>query len=275
MFLDAANLIQDEIKSTSFEKKSKDGESDKKEPSKKEEKKAPKKSNASSKKEEPKKKETLTATKMGEALGFSSKEINAALTSIGFIKKSEEGYELIKEDLGEQKKFEKTPFVAWYPSILKNEVFLSALKKEDKPYKPVPILPTKKVVVAPVKDKKKVFKFDRKQFDAEYRTQSGHDVRSRGEVIVADWLYSHFFSFSYEKRLPIVEELYSDFFLNKEKLYIEVWGLESTKYLDRKEKKIKMYAENGYKMIGLDDDDIKNIDDFLPLKLAELGFKID
>ena len=79
--------------------------------------------------------------------------------------------------------------------------------------------------------------------------------------------------FAYEKRLPLVEEAYSDFYIKEKKIYIEVWGLESEKYIERKEKKIKMYKENGFNLIGLDDKDIENIDDFLPLKLAQLGFQ--
>jgi hypothetical protein len=78
----------------------------------------------------------------------------------------------------------------------------------------------------------------------------------------------------YEKRLPVQEELYSDFFIPDGDVYIEYWGYENEKkYLARKKKKQEIYSKYGFNLIELDDVDIKNLDDILPRKLFEYGKK--
>lgn len=216
----------------------------------------------------------LSATQIAKELEIKPSQVNAILVNIHFMDKLGDGYNS-NHVLAKQLMHEKTPYVKWSSEILKNEVFL----REVNSLKAVKEEFEKEVIQKEVEEPKEItkssseaFKFDRKTFEATFRTQSGHFVRSRAEVIVADWLYNNDIMFAYEKRLPIVEELYSDFFIKKGKVYIEVWGLESTKYLERKAKKIEMYKQNGYTLIGLEDKDIENLDDYLPLKLAQAGF---
>jgi very-short-patch-repair endonuclease len=216
----------------------------------------------------------LSATQIAKELEIKPTQVNAILVNIHFMDKLGEGYNS-NHVLAKQLMHEKTPYVKWSSEILTNAVFLrevnslKSCKEEFEKEVKETILEEKK---STEKSETEAFKFDRKTFDATLRTQSGHFVRSRAEVIVADWLYNNDIMFAYEKRLPIVEELYSDFFIKKGKVYIEVWGLESTKYLERKAKKIEMYKQNGYTLIGLEDKDIENLDDYLPLKLAQVGF---
>lgn len=217
----------------------------------------------------------LSATQIAKELELKPSQVNAILVNIHFMDRLGDGYNS-NHVLAKQLIHEKTPYVKWSSEIIENEVFLrevNSLKNVKEEFEKEII---KKEVEEPneiiSKKSSEPFKFDRKTFDATLRTQSGHFVRSRAEVIVADWLYNNDIMFAYEKRLPIVEELYSDFFIKKGKVYIEVWGLESTKYLERKAKKIEMYKQNGYTLIGLEDKDIENLDDYLPLKLAQAGF---
>lgn len=209
--------------------------------------------------------EYLTATQIGLQVGISAKEVNQLLVENNFMNRNEKGF-YSNHALAEQclTKEGKT-YVKWGAEILNDPIFSREVKCS---------LETKEAFKEEVKTSdKEAWKFDRKTFDAKFRTQSGHFVRSRAEVIVADWLYANDVMFAYEKRLPIVEEVYSDFFIKEKKIYIEVWGLEDTKYLDRKAVKINLYKENGFNLIGLSDKDIENIDDFLALKLAQLGFQ--
>jgi len=108
----------------------------------------------------------------------------------------------------------------------------------------------------------------RSKFRATYRTDDGHMVRSKAEQIIDNWLYHNKIVHAYERRVPIKEELYCDFFIPiGKKLWIEYWGLEEKKYLKRKELKKKLYKKYDKNLIDLTDKDIENLDDILPLKL--------
>lgn len=206
----------------------------------------------------------LTATQIGEVVNMKATEINSILVDINYLSKNQNGF---FSDNKFAKQFitpDKKTYCKWKKDLLEDDLFKKATEKKE----------VQIPEVVKTETSKEAFKFDRKSFDAKFRTQSGHFVRSRGEVIVADWLYANDIMFAYEKRLPLVEEAYSDFYIKEKKIYIEVWGLESEKYIERKEKKIKMYKENGFNLIGLDDKDIENIDDFLALKLVQLGFQL-
>lgn len=100
-------------------------------------------------------------------------------------------------------------------------------------------------------------------------------VRSRAEVIIDNALYDYKLAHAYERKVPIEEDLYSDFFIPTENVYIEFWGLENDpKYSERKKVKISIYKKYDFKLIELTDDDISNLDDHLPKKLLKFNIKI-
>ncbi len=100
-------------------------------------------------------------------------------------------------------------------------------------------------------------------------------VRSRAEVIIDNALYDYKLAHAYERKLPIEEEVYSDFFIPSESVYIEYWGMEDDpKYAERKKVKIELYKKYDFKLIELSDDDILNLDDNLPKKLLKFGIKV-
>lgn len=107
----------------------------------------------------------------------------------------------------------------------------------------------------------------RKNFEAAYRTEDWHYVRSKAEQIIDNWLYNRWIPHAYEKRVPIEQLVYSDFFIPIwKKVYIEYWWLEEDiKYRERKELKIKFYKENHKNLIELTDKDIENLDDIMPV----------
>lgn len=115
----------------------------------------------------------------------------------------------------------------------------------------------------------------RAKFPATFRTDDGHMVRSRAEVIIDNALYNYRLVHAYEKKLPIEEDLYSDFYLPSENVYIEYWGMEDDeKYSERKKIKIEIYKKYGFKLIELNDTDLTNLDDYLPKKLLKYNVKI-
>ena len=100
-------------------------------------------------------------------------------------------------------------------------------------------------------------------------------VRSRAEVLIDNWLYMQGIVHAYERRLPIEEECYCDFYLPGGKgVYIEYWGLESDpKYRDRKTVKQAIYAKYNLRLIELADAEIERLDDALPRLLIKFGIE--
>lgn len=218
--------------------------------------------------------ELLTASKIGKEIGLESRDVNSILVDINYIDRLGHGYRVVNKKHGVQKKVKDTPYVAWKHSLLKDEVFLRevSLKKDfhEDEQKELKVDNTDENQ-APKEPKK----FDRMAYGIpQYRASNGMYLRSKSETILCNWCYDNYISISYEKRLPIKEEVYTDFYLNQYKIYIEVWGLNDENYLRRKAQKIKLYEENGFNLISLTEDDIKNIDDVMPLKLLEFGFKL-
>ncbi len=114
----------------------------------------------------------------------------------------------------------------------------------------------------------------REQFEARHHAVDGHYVRSKAEKLVDNWLYMMGIVHVYEKRLPIREEVYSNFYLPRGNVYIECWGYErDSEYLYRKNDKIEIYNKHNFNLIGLLDDDIYNLDSILPKKLLQFGIQ--
>lgn len=108
----------------------------------------------------------------------------------------------------------------------------------------------------------------RSKFPATFRAEDGHLVRSKAEQIIDNRLYHKGIVHAYERRVPIEEEVYCDFFIPiGQKVWIEFWGLNEKKYLKRKELKQKFYKMHNKNLIELLDKDIENLDDIMPIKL--------
>ena len=69
--------------------------------------------------------------------------------------------------------------------------------------------------------------------------------------------------------------MYCDFYLPEKKIYVEFWGLEeNAKYLERKKKKLELYAKYDFTLIELRDADLENLDEVLEAKLRRLGITV-
>ena len=112
----------------------------------------------------------------------------------------------------------------------------------------------------------------RLRWKAEYRCEDGHYVRSKNEAIVDNWLYSHGICHAYEKAVfdpDSGDTLCSDFYVPAMNLYIEIWGMSSQEYVLRRERKTALYGRLGCRLIEIDGDTVKNIDDVLSRELAQ------
>ncbi|MDR2079747.1 MAG: hypothetical protein LBP74_08520 [Treponema sp.] len=115
----------------------------------------------------------------------------------------------------------------------------------------------------------------KERFPAEFKAADGHYVRSRAEVIIDNYLYNNQITHAYEKKVPVEDILYCDFYLPLgKKVYIEYWGREGDQQYDnRKKAKIEIYKKNRLNLIELNDKDIQNLDDILPGKLLRFEIK--
>lgn len=214
----------------------------------------------------------LNATAIGKTFGISSQRLNLVFSELGWIEKDIAGWLVTKlgKGLG-GKQFEHDTsggtYVLWPDSILINKNLISVFKEVttiDQPISQQSKEPHKTTIDN-----------FREKFPATLRTKDGHMVRSRAEVIIDNALYDYRLAHAYERKLPIEEELYSDFFIPSENVYIEFWGMESDpKYAERKKVKIEIYKKYDFKLIELNDSDISNLDDHLPKKLLKYGIKV-
>ena len=213
----------------------------------------------------------FSATKLGEKLGMGSRKMNAMLSELGWIDKQLKGWVITKQGLklgGVQKEIKKTGevYAVWPDSILKNKAFTSTLTELKGETATVAIF-------SDTQEEKEDNTF-REKFPATFRTTDGHMVRSKAEAIIDNWLYMAEIVHAYERRLPVEEELYCDFYIPSGRVYIEYWGYENKKaYLARKDKKIAIYKQYDFNLIELNDNDVANLDDVLPKKLLQFDVK--
>ena len=218
------------------------------------------------------KSKNLTATQIGKHFQASANKINFILSELGWLEKAIKGWKATPQGLlagGIQKEDARSgiPYVIWPEPILQNRSLISTIRDVQG------IAPD-----SPVSHEEKDEKSDqigfRDKFVAKHRTTDGHYVRSRAEMLIDNWLYMAEIVHAYERRLPIEEEVYCDFYLPTGKVYIEFWGMESdAKYLSRKNHKKEIYAKKGFNLIELNDEDVLNLDDILPKKLLKFGIQ--
>lgn len=215
--------------------------------------------------------QTLTATQVGKHFQISANKVNFILSELGWLEKALRGWKATAQGLlagAIQKEDYRSgiPYVVWPERVLTNKSLQNTMRE---------------VLGTPTSADELENKLEcgsevgfREKCEAKYRAADGHYVRSRAEMLIDNWLYMAEIVHAYERRLPIEEEVYCDFYLPTGKLYIEFWGLESDpKYLARKQAKQAIYKKYGFNLIELADEDVLNLDDILPKRLLKFGIQ--
>lgn len=220
-----------------------------------------------------------SSTRLGKHFGLSNVKVNLILSELGWIEKYVKGW--VPTDRGNalganvREMRNGTPFVVWPGSILTSAALLDSVAEQSSGVERAPITPPSSG--AAQADDRSGDKSDdfRAKFPATIRAQDGHMVRSRAEVLIDNWLYMQGIVHAYERRLPIEEECYCDFYLPGGKgVYIEFWGLESaSRYRERKAAKQAIYAKYEFRLIELGDAEIERLDDVLPRMLLRFGIE--
>lgn len=211
----------------------------------------------------------ITATAIGKHFGLSANKINYILSELGWTQKALKGWRvtLPGEKIGglqDEDKKSGIPYVRWPESIIESKILKGSIHD---------IKGTEEVndEYTQINSSETGSNF-REKFIAKHRATDGHFVRSKAEVIIDNWLYMAEIVHAYERKLPIEEDVYSDFYIPTGKIYIEFWGYENNeKYLERKKAKQEIYKKYGFHLIELTDEEVLNIDDILPRLLLKHG----
>jgi phage antirepressor YoqD-like protein len=214
-------------------------------------------------------KSKLNASKIGEHFNISSQKINLYLSELGWIEKDKGGWVTtnsgMKNGANQLEAMNGKPYVVWSNEILSNKHLIREIQGAtgDEEYQKV------------TKSESNSDDF-RKKFPANLRTPDGHYVRSRAEILIDDFLYKNGIVHAYERRVNIDEDMYCDFYIPTQKLYIEFWGLEENEqYAERKNKKLELYAKYNLKLIEVNNSDIENLDENLASKLRKHNIIVD
>lgn len=213
----------------------------------------------------------LTARAIAKHFDISSLKINPILSELGWINKGLKGWAITeqgKKQNGIQMEDRKSgvPYVAWTESILTNKSLLNSIHElqgsADEETK------------SDTETNKTTTDEFRQKFKAVHRCTDGHYVRSKAEMLIDNWLYMAEVIHAYERKLPIEEDVYCDFYLPTGKVYIEYWGYEEAeKYLKRKHEKQAIYKKYDFNLIELTEKEVQNLDDILPRELLKHGIK--
>lgn len=207
----------------------------------------------------------FSVSRIGQKLKtpLAGKTVNRILAELGWISRDSQGWIATEQGItrGAVQKTDPhkgTQFVMWPESLLTNTVFLKSVQSVSGE--------SQESATA----ESSVEGNFRERFPAQHRTTDGHMVRSRAEVMIDNWLYMSGIVHAYERRLPIEEEAYCDFYIPAGKVYIEYWGLEQDpNYAARKQAKLSIYQKYQLNLIELSDEHIRNLDDCMPRMLLK------
>jgi len=189
----------------------------------------------------------LTASNIGQKVNRSARLINLMLTELGWIEKGLKGWKLTHRGRvmgGQQRESEKTgiPYVTWPESILASPHLEASIHALDL------------------------------QGEERCVALAGYTAHSNAVRLIGNWLYLTEVPHAYQRRLPVEQELYADFYLPQGRVYIEFWG-DATCSSELKTKMVKqeVYAQQDMALIELERADLPHLDEVLPRLLLKHG----
>lgn len=209
---------------------------------------------------------TLSATQIGQRFSLSAKKINQLLQELGWIAKEDNGWHVTASGLtvgGYQRedKEREQQFVVWHDSIVRNKRLKQSIVEfsgQD----------------AQAHATDKSLSSFRQKFEAKHRTLDGHYVRSKGELIIDNWLYMNGVVHAYDRQLPIEQDVLSDFYLPTGKVYLQYWGNDNGETDEKQQHQIRsIYQEHNFALIEVFPAEIDKLDEVLPAKLKPYGIK--
>lgn len=109
----------------------------------------------------------------------------------------------------------------------------------------------------------------------EWKCIDGDTVRSNDETLIDNWLNHNNIKHQVEMKIPIQQLRYCDWYIPDFDVYIEFWGDVHTKYPEARKVKEKLYQKNKLKLVNIEPDDLKNLDEILKYKLKLKGMVVE
>ncbi len=209
---------------------------------------------------------TYSATQLGEKLKLNAKRMNQLLSELGWISKSDEGWSLTEAGIraGGHLRVDKESnhtFVVWHDIVLRNKRLKQSVIEflgQD----------------AESHSTDKSLSNFRQKFEAKHRTLDGHYVRSKGEVLIDNWLYLAGVVHAYERQLPIAQDVTSDFYLPSGKVYLQFWGSDTGEMSESEQEKIRaVYKQHNFNLIEVEPSEVDRLDEVLPKRLRQFGIQ--
>jgi len=214
--------------------------------------------------------EYISVTELSKIFNVQAKRLNMIISEIGWMEHHIKWWKLTKlwENIWwKQLIYDKTwkEYIKWPKDILENNILRKSLNINEE------------VKEKNIKDKELEF---REKFPANSRAKDWHNVRSRWEMLIDNALYEFKLVHAYERKLPVKEDVYTDFYLPSQRwgqaVYIEYWWYEDKEeYLKRKKIKQDLYKKYNLNLIEIENKHIDNLDDYLPRMLLEFWINVD
>jgi hypothetical protein len=121
----------------------------------------------------------------------------------------------------------------------------------------------------------KISKFSKKKYLPQralsYKCLDGHIVKSKGELIIDNYLYHLGIDHKYERSIKIRGKfLKYDWYLPDVDIYIEYWGYYGKKYMKRKKEKLELYRKGKLKLISIEEFMLRDINLNLQRELVKI-----
>lgn len=214
--------------------------------------------------------EYISVTELSKVFNIQAKRLNMIISEIWWMEHNIKWWKLTKlwENIWwKQLIYNKTwkEYIKWPKEILENSILKKSLNLNWK------------VQEKNIKDKELEF---REKFPANSRAKDWHNVRSRWEMLIDNALYEFKLVHAYERKLPVKEDVYTDFYLPSQRwwqaVYIEYWGYEDKEeYSKRKKIKQDLYKKYNLNLIEIENKHIDNLDDYLPRMLLEFWINVE
>ncbi len=204
----------------------------------------------------------ISATVLGKTAGINARQVNRILAELGWIKHGFQGWELTA--LGErhggvqlENESSGTFYVTW-PQALHNNTLLN----------------TQLQLAAEVFADSPNTESDLFAEQSQYTGLDGHQHSSKASLQLCYWLYMAGIAHACQRRLPVDQELYADFYLPAYQVYIEYWGDEGGRELAQRMQRKDIYQQYGLTVIDIEKSDLKQLDDVLTRQFRKLGIRI-
>ena len=99
-------------------------------------------------------------------------------------------------------------------------------------------------------------------------TLAGEVVQSKPELRIANFLFKRGIPYVYEAQL---EGATPDFLLPGHGVIIEHWGMDHSKYREKRAMKTRLYLSRGYKLVETEKKDVPHLERVLEARLGKVG----